>query len=215
VSAPAIRLDIVSDIVCPWCAIGLAAVEQAIERLDGAADVTLAFHPLELNPGLPPEGEKIADNLARKYGAGPDQARAAGDRIRTAAAELGVDMRGRSDRLYDTFDAHRLLHWAGTIGDQLPLKKALLARYFAEGQNVSDPDVLAGAAADAGLDADEARAVLADGRFAGDVRAAERYWRDEGVLSVPTLILDGRYAIPGAQSVERLERALRRRMTDA
>ncbi|PCG10468.1 disulfide bond formation protein DsbA [Sphingomonas ginsenosidimutans] len=214
-SAPAIRLDIVSDIVCPWCAIGLAAVEQAIERLDGAADVTLAFHPLELNPGLPPEGEKIADNLARKYGAGPDQARAAGDRIRTAAAELGVDMRGRSDRLYDTFDAHRLLHWAGTIGDQLPLKKALLARYFAEGQNVSDPDVLAGAAADAGLDADEARAVLADGRFAGDVRAAERYWRDEGVLSVPTLILDGRYAIPGAQSVERLERALRRRMTDA
>ncbi len=206
-----IRLDIVSDIVCPWCAIGLAALEQALARVADVAEAEIAFHPLELNPGLPPEGELLTDNMARKYGASADQARAAGGRIRAAAAEVGVDMSGRGERIYDTFDAHRLLHWAGEHGMQLPLKHALLDAYFARGENVSDRAVLAAAAARAGLDAAEAAAVLEEGRHAGEVRAAEHYWRGEGVLSVPTIVMDGRFVIPGAQSVERLEKALRRR----
>lgn len=211
---PVIRIDMVSDIVCPWCAIGLATLEQAVARAADAVRVDLVFHPLQLNPGLPREGERVSDNLVRKYGAGPDQAKAAGARIRDAAAEAGVDLGGRPDRLYDTFDAHRLLHWAGELGQQLPLKHALLDAYFARGENVSDTNVLVAAAARASLDPDAARAVLEGGRYAGEVRAAERYWRDEGMLSVPTIVLDGRYVVPGAQPVERVEKALRRRAAE-
>lgn len=129
--ATPIRFDIVSDVVCPWCAIGLAALEIALARVGAQAAPTIAFHPLQLNPGLPPEGEQVADNMARKYGAGPDQAKAAGARVRAAAAEVGVDLGGRPTRLYDTMDAHRLLHWAGETGGQ----KQLLAAYFERGEN--------------------------------------------------------------------------------
>jgi predicted DsbA family dithiol-disulfide isomerase len=213
--ATPIRFDIVSDVVCPWCAIGLAALETALDRVGDAAAPTIAFHPLELNPGLPREGEAVADNMARKYGAGPEQAKAAGARVRAAAAEVGVDLSGRPARLYDTFDAHRLLHWAGETGGQHALKKALLAAYFTRGENVSDPDVLVDAAARAGLDAEAARAVLAEGRYAGDVRAAEGYWRGEGVVSVPTILIDARYVVTGAQSPERLEKAIRKRLAES
>ncbi|MEH3037481.1 MAG: DsbA family oxidoreductase [Sphingomonas adhaesiva] len=212
---PAVRIDMVSDIVCPWCAIGLAELERAIARVGDTVDVELVFHPLQLNPGLPPEGEAVRDNLARKYGAGPDQARAAGQRIRAAADEAGIDLGGRPDRLYDTFDAHRLLHWAAQRQRQLPLKRALLDSYFMCGENISDSEVLVAAATRAGLDPDAARHVLTAGDHAGDVRAAEGYWRGEGVMSVPTMVLDGRYVIPGAQSAARLEKALRRRAAEA
>jgi predicted DsbA family dithiol-disulfide isomerase len=213
--ATPIRFDIVSDVVCPWCAIGLAALEMALASVGDAAEATIAFHPLQLNPGLPPEGEAVADNMARKYGAGPEQAKAAGARVRAAAAEVGVDLGGRPARLYDTFDAHRLLHWAGEAGSQHALKKELLAAYFTRGENVSDVQVLVAAAARAGLDGAAARAVLTDGRYAGEVRAAEGYWRGEGVMSVPTIMIDGRYLVTGAQSPERLERAIRRRLAEA
>lgn len=212
---PVVRIDMVSDIVCPWCAIGLAALEQAIARAADAVTVDLSFHPLQLNPGLPPEGESVRDNMARKYGAGPEHSLAAGQRIREAAQEAGADISGRPDRLYDTFDAHRLLHWAGEQGRQLALKHALLDSYFVRGENVSDRGVLIAAASLAGLDPDAARSVLDDQLYAGEVRAAESYWRDEGVLSVPTMVLDGRYVIPGAQRVDRLEKALRRRASEA
>lgn len=206
-----VRLDVVSDIVCPWCAIGLAALLEAIGRLPDDVAVELIFHPFQLNPGLPPEGEAIADNLLRKYGAGPEQASAGAGRIRAAAAEAGVDMSGRTGRLFDTFDAHRLLSWAKDEGTQLPLKKALLQTYFTRGENVSDHDVLAAAAGRAGLDANAAREVLASGRYADEVREGEAYWRGEGVLSVPTIILDREFVISGAQSPDRLEKALHRR----
>lgn len=213
--ATPIRFDIVSDVVCPWCAIGLAALEIALARVGAEAAATIAFHPLELNPGLPREGEAVRDNMARKYGAGPEQAKAAGARVRVAAAEVGVDLSGRPNRLYDTFDAHRLLHWAGEGAGQQALKKELLAAYFVRCENVSDPDVLAAAAGRAGLDAGEARAVLVEGRYAGEVRAAAAWWRGEGVVSVPTLVIDGRYVVTGAQSPERLEKAIRRRLAES
>lgn len=213
--ATPIRFDIVSDVVCPWCAIGLAALEIALERVGAEAEATIAFHPLQLNPGLPPGGEAIADNMARKYSAGPDQAKAARARVRDAAAEVGVDLSGRPSRLYDTADAHRLLHWAGETGGQYALKKQLLAAYFQRGENVSNAAVLIAAVARAGLDEDAARTVLADGRYAGEVRAAEGYWRGEGVVSVPTIMIDGRYVVTGAQAPERLEKAIRRRLAES
>ena len=205
-----VQFDIVSDVVCPWCAIGLAGLEQALDRIGGEIAADLRFHPLELNPGLPREGEPIADNVARKYGITADEARTRGGGMREAAAAVGVSMAGRSERIYDTFDAHRLLYWAAIEGQQLPLKKALLAAYFDQAANVSDPAVLIAAAGRAGLDMAAARTVLADGRYADEVRVDEDHWRSEGVLSVPTVIIDGQFVIQGAQTPERYEKAIRR-----
>lgn len=203
-----LRLDIVSDVVCPWCAIGLATLETALAAAGVAAD--LHFHPLQLNPGLPPAGEKVADNIARKYGISPEQARQRGGGVRAAAAEAGVAMAGRPDRLYDTFDAHRLLHWAGTLGRQAALKHALLDAYFERGLNVSDHTVLADAAAAAGLDREAASEVLARGRFAAETADDEIAWRSEGIAAVPTIVVDREFVISGAQPADRLEKALRR-----
>lgn len=204
------QFDIVSDVVCPWCAIGLAALIKALDSIGDLIEPSIHFHPLELNPGLPAEGERIADNIARKYAVTPEQARERGVAMRAAAAEAGVSMAGRSDRIYDTFDAHRLLHWAGLEGKQLALKRALLAAYFEFGRNVSDPEVLVDTAATAGLDRTTASIVLTDGRYAEQVRADEAHWRSEGIASVPTIVIDGKYLISGAQSSDRYARAIRK-----
>ena len=151
-----LRIDFVSDVVCPWCLIGLANLERALASLGDEVPVELVFHPLQLNPGLPPEGELAADNIARKYGITPEQARSRGGGVRAAAEAAGVSMAGRPDRLYDTFDAHRLLHWAGREGRQLALKHALLRAYFDQGRAICDHQVLADAAAGAGLDRETA-----------------------------------------------------------
>ena len=209
-SGPALRLDIVSDVVCPWCYIGLANLEHALAACADALTAEIVFHPLQLNPGLPPEGEAVADNLARKYGITPDAARGRGGAMRAAAAEAGLAMAARPDRLHDTFDAHRLLHWAGIEGRQLALKKALFAAHFERGENIADHIVLADAAVAAGLDRDAAGDVLARGRYAAAVADDEVEWRSEGISSVPTMIVDRAFTIAGAQSPERLERALRR-----
>lgn len=203
-----LRIDIVSDVVCPWCAIGLANLEKALAAAEVAAD--LRFHPLQLNPGLPAEGEKVAENVARKYGITPEQARERGGGVRAAAAEAGVAMTGRPDRLFDTFDAHRLLHWAGAMGRQLALKHALFDAYFTKGLNVSDHGVLADAAARAGLDRAAAAELLARGTFAAEVADDEIEWRAEGIAAVPTFVIDREFVINGAQPADRLERALRK-----
>ena len=205
-----LRIDFVSDVVCPWCLIGLANLERALANLGDEVPVELVFHPLQLNPGLPPEGEPAADNIARKYGITPDQARSRGGGVRAAAEAAGVSMAGRPDRLYDTFDAHRLLHWAGREGRQLALKHALLRAYFDQGRAISDHQVLAGAAADAGLDREMALQILARGDFAAEVNDDEIEWRSEGIASVPTMVIDREFVINGAQEPDRLERALRK-----
>ncbi|WBH16056.1 DsbA family oxidoreductase [Sphingomonas radiodurans] len=209
-SSRILRLDFVSDIVCPWCLIGLANLERALATVGDAVATELVFHPLQLNPGLPPEGELVADNIARKYGITPKQARERGGGVRAAAAEAGVSMARRSDRIYDTFDAHRLLHWARREGGELALKHALLAAYFTHGRNVSDHAVLADAAAEAGLDRAAAADVLARGAFATEVHDDEIEWRSEGITSVPTIVIDREFVISGAQEPARLERALRK-----
>lgn len=205
-----LQLDIVSDIVCPWCYIGLANLERALGIVGDEVAVTMAFHPLQLNPGLPPEGELIADNVARKYGLSADQARTRGGGVRTAAAEAGLPMAGRADRIYDTFDAHRLLYWAGEQGRQRELKHALFDAYFEQGRNVSHPDTLTDAAIAAGLEPSAAQALVRNGSFAAQVHDEEVEWRAEGIASVPTMVIDREFVVSGAQAPDRIARALRK-----
>jgi predicted DsbA family dithiol-disulfide isomerase len=209
------KIDFVSDIVCPWCVIGLRALEQAI---DAAADVvapTITFHPFELNPQMPPEGQNIVEHVAEKYGSTPEQSAKSRAGIQARAAELGFAMTGTADsRIYNTFDAHRLLHWARASGQQAALKNRLFAVYFSEGGNPSDRETLVAAAADVGLDADAARAVLTSGRYAEDVRAEERHWHANGINAVPAIVINDRYVIMGGQPPEVFERALRKIATE-
>ncbi|WP_066646544.1 MULTISPECIES: DsbA family oxidoreductase [Sphingomonas] len=210
------KIDFVSDVVCPWCIIGLRALEQAIEAASDVVAPTITFHPFELNPAMPPEGQNIVEHVAEKYGATPEQSAKNRAGIQARASELGFAMTGTADsRIYNTFDAHRLLHWAQSFGLQAALKNRLFAVYFSEGGNVSDAEVLVRAAADVGLDAVEARAVLAEGRYAEEVRAEERHWHAQGINAVPAIVINDRYAIMGGQPPQAFERALRKIAAEA
>lgn len=205
-----LKIDFVSDIVCPWCAIGLHALQSAARNV--AEQVTLDWHfqPFELNPDMPAEGQDITEHLQQKYGASEDQLAATREQIRQRGAELGfVFQMGKRDRIYNTFDAHRLLHWAEDHGQQLALKQALLAAYFTEGQNPSDRNVLLAVVASVGLPVAEAEQVLASGQYADAVREAEQFWLQQGIHSVPAVIINDRYLIQGGQPVAAFENALR------
>lgn len=207
-----VRIDFVSDVVCPWCAVGLASLQQALAKVGDEVRAELHFQPFELNPDLPREGETIAEHLGRKYGMTPEQLKQNGAALvqRAAAVGFGIDLDKR-DHIWNTFDAHRLLHWAGTLGEaqQAALKLALLRAYHTEGRNVSDRDVLAQIVGEAGLDATAAAEVLASGRYTDEVRADERYFLERGIHSVPAIILDQQYLISGGQPPEVFENALR------
>ncbi len=205
------KIDFVSDVVCPWCVIGLRGLEQALERAGDAVSAEIHFQPFELNPGMAPEGEDVVAHIQRKYGTTPDQAAANREMIRERAAELGFTMPGLNQerRIYNTFDAHRLLHWAELEGKQAALKHALFRAYFTEGRDPSDQDVLVALATEAGLDRDAARQVLESGRYAQEVRDAEHLWQSRGIHAVPAVIIDGKYLIQGGQPPEAFEQALR------
>ncbi|MET0808155.1 MAG: DsbA family oxidoreductase, partial [Pseudoxanthomonas sp.] len=163
-----IKIDFVSDVACPWCAVGLRALEEAMARIPGL-QAELRFQPFELNPQMPAEGEDAIDHLTRKYGISAEQAAQNGEAIRLRGAELGFEFRmDRRRRVFNTFDAHRLLHWAGLTAAerQLALKHALLRAYFTEGEDVSSADTLAKLAVEAGLDGARARRILATDEFA-------------------------------------------------
>ncbi|HEX7871459.1 MAG TPA: DsbA family oxidoreductase [Sphingobium sp.] len=205
-----LRIDFVSDISCPWCIIGLRGLEEALERSGDALTADIHFQPFELNPGIAPEGENIGEHLARKYGSTPDQLAANRAMIVERAASVGFTMAMSDDRrIYNTFDAHRLLHWAESSGRQQALKTALFEAYFTHGKSPADTDVLVAAAQKAGLDPVEARTVLDTGAFAEEVRAAQQLWRSRGISSVPAVVVEGRYLISGGQPPEAFEQALR------
>lgn len=209
--AAPLRIDFVSDVSCPWCAVGLASLQQALARLPDL-EVELHFQPFELNPQLGPEGEDAVGHLTRKYGISAEQARANGEVIRQRGAEYGFDFdMDRRERVYNTFDAHRLLHWAGLEGAdrQLMLKQRLLRAYFSEGQDVSDHAVLASLAEAAGLDGERARAILASDAYADDVRLHEQFFTAHGIQAVPSVILDQRLLVQGGQPPEVFAQALR------
>jgi predicted DsbA family dithiol-disulfide isomerase len=204
------KIDFVSDVVCPWCVIGLGGLEAALARVGDLVDATITFQPFELNPNMPPEGQNLREHVFEKYGATPEQSAANREQIRARAAEVGFTMATTPDsRIYNTFDAHRLLHWAGLEGRQLQLKHALFEAYFTRGENPSDHEVLVAAAERAGLDPAAAREVLASGRFADHVRNLERQWWEAGISSVPAVIINEKYLISGGQPAATFERALR------
>lgn len=203
-----LRIDFVSDIVCPWCAIGLTALDQALARLPANVDVEFHVRPFELNPQMAPDGEDIAEHLTRKYGLSPEQLTAARANLQARGAEVGFAF-GERHRTWNTFDAHRLLHWAGIEGLQFNLKLALLQAYHGDGENVSDPATLVRIAAGVGLDAERAAAILASNEYADAVRAEEQFFLRSGINSVPAVIIDQKHLISGGQPVEVFERALR------
>ena len=211
-----LKIDFVSDVSCPWCAIGLCALERALQRLAGEITAELHFHPFELNPAMPPEGHDIGEHLTQKYGTTPAQQAQAREAIRARGEALGFVFRAEGrDRIYNTFDAHRLLHWAGLpatepAGRQLALKKALLEAYFTHGKNPSAHAVLLEAVAGAGLDVARAREILAGDTYADAVRESEKRYIDAGIHAVPAVIINERHLISGGQPVEVFEQALRR-----
>ena len=204
-----LKIDFVSDVSCPWCVIGLNAIEQAIERLPMDVSAQFHFQPFELNPDMPPGGQDITEHIAQKYGATAAQSAANREAIRERGEALGftfsMDKRGR---IYNTFDAHRLLHWAELDGQQYALKRALFTAYFTHGRDPSAHEVLIGLAGDAGLDQDEAARILASGAYADDVRERERMYLDLGIHSVPAMIINDKYLLQGGQPVEAFEAAL-------
>ena len=211
---PPLKIDFVSDVVCPWCVVGLGGLTTALETLKAegiAADI--AFQPFELNPQMAPEGENIVEHIGRKYGASPEQSAANRAMIRERAGDVGFDMRMTDDsRIWNTFDAHRLLHWAHETAPekQEALKRALFTAHFTENRNLTDAGVLTQAAEAAGLDRAEAGEVLASGRYAPEVRAAEDLWRARGITSVPAVVVEGKYLISGGQPAAAFEEALRK-----
>jgi predicted DsbA family dithiol-disulfide isomerase len=210
--AKKLKIDFVSDVSCPWCAIGLASLQTALTHLEGQVQADITFQPFELNPQMVPEGQDIAEHLHEKYGSSPEQAAAAREAIRARGAALGftfnMDKRGR---IYNTFDAHRLLHWAQLESDsrQLALKQALLKAYFTDGEDPSNHAVLARVAGEVGLDAEQVRAILASDAYAAEVRAQEQFYLQQGIHSVPAVVINDRHLISGGQPPEVFEQALR------
>jgi predicted DsbA family dithiol-disulfide isomerase len=211
-NAPQLKIDFVSDVSCPWCAIGLASLERALQKLDGAVDAHLHFQPFELNPSMPPGGQDITEHLTQKYRTTREQQVAARDAIRQRGADVGFEFRmeGR-DRIYNTFNAHRLLHWAGLEDEarQHALKKALFKAYFTDGRSPESDDVLLGAVQSAGLDVERAREILAGDEFAQAVREQEEFYTSHGIHAVPAVIVNDRHLIQGGQPPEVFEQALR------
>ena len=206
------HIDFVSDIACPWCAVGLHGLERALEELAGELEPTLAFQPFELNPAMGPEGADTVAYLGAKYGIGPEQIRRNQAAIRERGAQVGFAF-GERTRVWNTFDAHRLLHWAGAEGHpgaQRALKHALLRAYHGEGRNPSAREVLLDCAGQAGLDAARAAQVLQDGAFTDHVRQAQALWQRAGLSSVPSIVVDRRHLIQGGQPPQVFVRALRR-----
>ena len=227
-----LKIDFVSDISCPWCAIGLSSLEQALANLKGEVTAELHFQPFELNPQMPPGGQDISEHLTQKYGSSAAQQTQIRDTIRQRGADVGFSFNaGGRGRIYNTFDAHRLLHWAGadhptiqpasnqlrteqsslraTLGPSHRLQQAFLAACHTRSENMESHEVLLGAVAQAGLDVERARAILASDEFAEEVREREAFYTGAGIHSVPAVIINDRHLISGGQPAAVFEQALR------
>lgn len=207
-----LKIDFVSDVVCPWCAIGLSSLEIALAKLEGEVAAELHFQPFQLNPDMGPEGAEVVPYLSKKYGMSAEQVEKNQQAIAQRGAEVGFEFRmERRSRTYNTFDAHRLLHWAGEAGasQQRALKHALLSAHFTEGENPSAREVLLRCASRAGLDATAAAAVIDSDLHADAVREQMRFYQGAGISSVPSVIVNDRHLIQGGQPPEVFEQALR------
>ncbi|KGB58062.1 DsbA family oxidoreductase [Sphingopyxis sp. SE2] len=222
---PRLSVDIVSDVMCPWCIIGWLKFRKVMDHFAGRLDFRVQWHPFELNPDMPPEGEDAAAHVMRKYGISAEQSRANTGRLAGIAGELGFAFnRGPAFRMRNSFDAHRLLTWAGAIeepeqdgptGVQTALKLALFKAHFSDNRDVGDVQVLADVAVSVGLDRDRAAAILGSGEFGEMVRTEEAYWADRNITGVPAFILGGRMLVPGAQDPEMFIRVIENKILAA
>ena len=196
-----LRIDIVSDVMCPWCIIGYRQLAQALEA--SGTDHEIHWHPFELNPQMPLEGQNMREHIVEKYGSTPEQSEQSRQQMKALGDSLGFEFAWSDDsRMYNTFNTHQLLHWADTQGRKHDLKMALFTAHFTERRDLSDDAVLADIAAGIGLDRDEALAVLDDQRFADDVRKAETFWQQQGISGVPAVVFDRKHLVTGAQGVD-------------
>ena len=204
---PALRIDIVSDIVCPWCVVGYRQLAEALKQTHTAHEIH--WHPFELNPDMPEEGQNLREHIMEKYGSSQQESDASRVRITEAGAEVGFEFNFTDDtRMHNTFKAHQLLHWAADYGLKHELKQALFAAHFTDNRNISDEEVLADIAEDVGLDREQALAVLADRRYAEVVRTAEQQMQQQDIQSVPAVIFNQRHLVSGAQGVENFKSIL-------
>ena len=205
-----IKIDFVSDVSCPWCIVGLKSLEQALANASDAVSATIHFQPFELNPQMAPEGEDIGEHIAKKYGSTPEQRKQSQEMLRQRGESVGFRFEmGARDRIWNTFDAHRLLYWADEEGRQRELKHALFDAYFTKGESPASHEVLLRVATQVGLDPARAADILASNEFAGEVREKEEFYRRAGISSVPAIIINERHLISGGQTPEVFEKALR------
>lgn len=204
------KIDFVSDVSCPWCIVGLNSLQQALDRLDNEITADLHFQPFELNPAMPPEGQDLNEHIAEKYGLAPAQLEQNRETIRARGEEVGFTFSmDKRSRIYNTFDAHRLLHWAGLEGRQEELKRALFDAYFTRDENPSSHDVLVRLVGQVGLDSARAKQILSTDAYAEEVRDRQAFYHNHGIQSVPSVIINDRHLIQGGQPAELFERALR------
>ncbi|WP_299484002.1 DsbA family oxidoreductase [uncultured Roseibium sp.] len=203
-----LQIDIVSDVVCPWCIVGFKQLEQAIQRTQASASVK--WHPFELNPDMPAEGENLRDHIMRKYGSTKEQSEDARKRLTEIGSGLGFEFKFTEDmQMVNTFKAHQLLHWAASEGKEHVLKMALFTAYFRDRRDLNDDHVLADVAHNVGLDRAVALSVLEDGRYADQVRQEETFWTQNGIQGVPAVIFNRRHLVTGAQGVDAYESIIR------
>ncbi|KIN73048.1 DsbA family oxidoreductase [Sulfitobacter guttiformis] len=196
-----LRIDIISDVMCPWCIIGYRQLSVALEATDVAHEVH--WHPFELNPQMPAEGQNMREHIIEKYGSTPEQSEQSRTQMTDLGTSLGFDFQFTPDmRMHNTFNTHQLLHWAGEQGCKHELKMALFTAHFTHRRDLSDVEVLADIASETGLDRAEAAAVLADQRFAPQVRELEQFWTSQGIRGVPAVVFDRQHLVTGAQGTE-------------
>jgi len=211
---PVVQVDIVSDVVCPWCIVGFRQLDLALQQLGILAH--LRWHPFELNPNMPLEGQNLREHIAEKYGSTTEQSQQARARLTELGATLGFTFNFNDEsRIVNTFSAHQLLDWAETQGRQHPLKLALFEAYFTQQQDVSDLDVLLAAVETAGLDAKNARVVLQTGSHAESVRKKQQVWTSRNVSGVPSMVFGGKYLLTGAQGTDTYVQVLQRCLAEA
>jgi predicted DsbA family dithiol-disulfide isomerase len=209
VSLAQLRIDIVSDVVCPWCIIGYKQLERAIGALSDRAEVSVRWHPFQLAPDVGLEGQSLADYARERYGATPEQSSQNREQLIGIGQSLGVDFRySPESRMVNTRRAHELLAWAGETGGQTALKLGLFRAYFTDQADIAQTDVLLAAVTEAGLDGEEARAVLTENRFTDQVEQELSYWQNQNITGVPAFIVNGKYMIPGAQDADTFVRYL-------
>jgi predicted DsbA family dithiol-disulfide isomerase len=204
-----LKIDLVSDVVCPWCIIGYRQFMKALADREDKIELELTWHAFELNPQMPAEGQDLREHLAQKYGTTAEQSQKARQRLTDIGESLGFRFNYSDEmKMVNTFRAHQLLHWAAEMGCQTELKEALFAAFFTDGRDVGDPETLAEICAGVGLDREEALAVLNDARFAQTVRDDQRQWIEQGIQAVPTFVVNEQYLVQGAQEAEAFGRML-------